>query len=78
VIARPPVAAVGFAAAAVALTLTTWLFLSVGLTNPTTAALAPEHLRVLVNAVRKKVEPDPANPRYILTEPWVGYRFAES
>jgi two-component system, OmpR family, KDP operon response regulator KdpE len=37
----------------------------------------PEHLRVLVNAVRKKVEPDPANPRYILTEPWVGYRFAE-
>jgi two-component system KDP operon response regulator KdpE len=37
----------------------------------------PEHLRVLVNAVRKKVEPDPAHPRYILTEPWVGYRFAE-
>jgi two-component system KDP operon response regulator KdpE len=37
----------------------------------------PEHLRVLVNAVRKKIEPDPANPRYILTEPWVGYRFAD-
>jgi two-component system, OmpR family, KDP operon response regulator KdpE len=38
----------------------------------------PEHLRVLVNAVRKKLEPDPSNPRYIVTEPWVGYRFAES
>jgi two-component system, OmpR family, KDP operon response regulator KdpE len=37
----------------------------------------PEHLRVLVNAVRKKIEPDPAAPRYILTEPWVGYRFAD-
>jgi two-component system KDP operon response regulator KdpE len=37
----------------------------------------PEHLRVLVNAVRRKIEPDPANPRYILTEPWVGYRFAD-
>jgi two-component system KDP operon response regulator KdpE len=37
----------------------------------------PEHLRVLVNAVRRKIETDPANPRYILTEPWVGYRFAD-
>jgi two-component system KDP operon response regulator KdpE len=37
----------------------------------------PEHLRVLVNAVRKKIEPDPAAPRYILTEPWVGYRFPD-
>jgi two-component system KDP operon response regulator KdpE len=37
----------------------------------------PEHLRVLVNAVRRKIEPDPASPRYILTEPWVGYRFAD-
>jgi two-component system, OmpR family, KDP operon response regulator KdpE len=35
----------------------------------------PEYLRVFVNQLRKKVEPDPANPRYILTEPWVGYRF---
>jgi two-component system KDP operon response regulator KdpE len=38
----------------------------------------PEHLRVLVGALRKKIEPDPANPRYILTEPWVGYRFADA
>jgi two-component system KDP operon response regulator KdpE len=38
----------------------------------------PEHLRVLVAALRKKVEPDPSSPRYILTEPWVGYRFDDS
>jgi two-component system, OmpR family, KDP operon response regulator KdpE len=37
----------------------------------------PEHLRVLVGQLRKKVEPDPAKPRYVLTEPWVGYRFAD-
>ena len=37
----------------------------------------PEHLRVLVGALRKKIEPDPSSPRYILTEPWVGYRFAD-
>lgn len=37
----------------------------------------PEHLRVLIGQLRKKIEPDPANPRYLLTEPWVGYRFAE-
>ena len=35
----------------------------------------PEHLRVLVASLRKKIEPNPAAPRYILTEPWVGYRF---
>jgi two-component system KDP operon response regulator KdpE len=34
-----------------------------------------ESLRVLVNQLRRKVEPDPRNPRYIVTEPWVGYRF---
>jgi two-component system, OmpR family, KDP operon response regulator KdpE len=34
-----------------------------------------ENLRVVINQVRKKVEKDPAQPRYILTEPWVGYRF---
>jgi two-component system KDP operon response regulator KdpE len=37
----------------------------------------PEHLRVLINALRRKLEPDPAQPRYIVTEPWVGYRFAD-
>jgi two-component system KDP operon response regulator KdpE len=37
----------------------------------------PEHLRVLVGALRKKIEPNPSSPRYILTEPWVGYRFAD-
>ena len=42
-----------------------------------TAVDQPEHLRVLVNALRKKIEPDPARPRYVLTEPWVGYRFAD-
>jgi two-component system KDP operon response regulator KdpE len=34
-----------------------------------------EYLRVFVNQLRKKIEPDPAHPRYILTEPWTGYRF---
>ena len=29
----------------------------------------------LVNALRRRLERDPAKPRYILTEPWVGYRF---
>lgn len=34
-----------------------------------------EYLRVFVGNLRKKIEPDPAKPRYIITEPWVGYRF---
>jgi two-component system, OmpR family, KDP operon response regulator KdpE len=34
-----------------------------------------ESLRVLVNQLRRKIEPDPQEPRYIITEPWVGYRF---
>jgi len=37
----------------------------------------PEHLRVLMGQLRKKIEPDPAKPRYLITEPWVGYRFAD-
>jgi two-component system KDP operon response regulator KdpE len=35
-----------------------------------------EYLRVYVNQLRKKIEPDPSRPRFILTEPWLGYRFA--
>jgi two-component system KDP operon response regulator KdpE len=34
-----------------------------------------ENLRVVINQLRKKIEKDPAHPKYILTEPWVGYRF---
>ena len=34
-----------------------------------------EYLHVLVNQLRKKIEPDPSKPRYIITEPWFGYRF---
>lgn len=34
-----------------------------------------EYLRVFIGQLRKKIEADPAKPRYILTEPWVGYRF---
>lgn len=35
----------------------------------------PEYLRVCIGHLRKKLEPDESAPRYILTEPWVGYRF---
>ena len=34
-----------------------------------------EYLRVFVNQLRKKIEPEPAHPKYIVTEPWLGYRF---
>lgn len=34
-----------------------------------------ESLRVVINQLRKKLEIDPAHPKYIVTEPWVGYRF---
>ena len=34
------------------------------------------YLHVFVSNLRKKIEPDPAGPRYILTEPWVGYIFS--
>ena len=39
------------------------------------SAQQPEYLRVFVGHLRKKLEPDEGAPRYILTEPWVGYRF---
>lgn len=35
-----------------------------------------EYLRVFVGQLRKKIEADPSKPRYILTEPWIGYRFS--
>jgi len=34
-----------------------------------------EYLRVFVGQLRKKLEPEASSPRYIVTEPWVGYRF---
>ena len=35
----------------------------------------PEYLRVMIANLRKKIEPDPRTPKYIKTEPWIGYRF---
>ena len=35
-----------------------------------------EYLRVFVNQLRKKIEADPSNPRFLVTEPWIGYRFS--
>lgn len=37
-----------------------------------------EYLRVFVGQLRKKIEPDPSDPTYLRTEPWVGYRFEPS
>jgi two-component system, OmpR family, KDP operon response regulator KdpE len=39
------------------------------------AADHPEHLWVLVGQLRKKIEPDPGHPCYLISEPWVGYKF---
>ena len=35
----------------------------------------PEHLWVLIGQLRKKIESDGESPRYVVSEPWVGYRF---
>jgi two-component system KDP operon response regulator KdpE len=40
-----------------------------------TSTEQPEYLRVFIGQLRKKIEPDPAGPKYLLTERWVGYRF---
>lgn len=39
------------------------------------AADHPEYLRAYIGQIRKRIEPEPSNPRYLLTESWVGYRF---
>jgi two-component system, OmpR family, KDP operon response regulator KdpE len=39
------------------------------------SAEQPEYLRVFIGQLRKKIEADTGSPAYILTEPWVGYRF---
>jgi two-component system, OmpR family, KDP operon response regulator KdpE len=41
----------------------------------TTAGVSNDTLRVHVGSLRRKIEADPIRPRWILTEPWVGYRF---
>jgi two-component system, OmpR family, KDP operon response regulator KdpE len=38
-------------------------------------ATSNDAVRVHVGALRRKIEPDPSSPRYIVTEPWIGYRF---
>lgn len=34
-----------------------------------------EYLRVFMNRLRKKLEPDPGRPRFLITDAWAGYRF---
>jgi two-component system KDP operon response regulator KdpE len=38
-------------------------------------ATTKDAVRVHVAALRRKLEPDPSNPRYLVTEPWIGYRW---
>ena len=40
-----------------------------------TSTEQPEYLRVFVGQLRKKIEANPAEPHYLLTDRWVGYRF---
>lgn len=42
---------------------------------PDAPATTKDTVRVHVGSLRKKLEPDPSNPTYIITEPWIGYRF---
>lgn len=37
-----------------------------------------EYLHVFINQLRKKIEKDPSKPIFIITEPWVGYRFSRN
>jgi two-component system, OmpR family, KDP operon response regulator KdpE len=37
-----------------------------------------QYLRVFIKQLRKKLEPEPSQPRYILTDPWRGYRFRQA
>lgn len=41
---------------------------------PNTAA---DTVRVHVASLRRKIEPDPSSPQFVITEPWIGYRFIE-
>jgi two-component system, OmpR family, KDP operon response regulator KdpE len=42
---------------------------------PDAVATSKDTVRVHVASLRRKIEPDPSNPRYLVSEPWIGYRF---
>lgn len=42
---------------------------------PDASATSKDTVRVHVATLRRKLEPDPSNPRYLVSEPWIGYRF---